>query len=107
MRRFNKITAIFLILIFFQKAGLELYLHNWLHQNKNHFALSSTNAAICNIQIKCHCIDDALRPINTAINDFEIRTPEKKIFCFHDLYNFSLSHFSKIFHPLRGPPVTS
>jgi hypothetical protein len=105
MHRFNKITAIFLILVFTQKSGLGLYLHNWLHQNKNPSISYSARQAFNTVQLKCNCIDDALRPLKTAINVFEIKTPEKKLFSFHNEHSSSLSPFTKLFQPLRGPPA--
>jgi hypothetical protein len=105
MRRFNKITAIILILIFFQKSGFELYLHNWLHQNKNHASSTLSSHALSTTQPKCSCIEDALRPLTASTGIIEIKIPEKYFSSFFNCYYSSISSVIKIFYGLRGPPA--
>ena len=105
MRRLNKITAIFLILVFTQKSGLGLYLHNWLHQNKNHAASNPATRAFNTIQQTCSCIDDTLRPLTGSHDIIEIKIPEKYFPTFYDCYYAPILSPTKIFYGLRGPPA--
>jgi hypothetical protein len=70
MQKLNvRIVSIFLILIFFQKMGLELWLHNWLHETTVATSFGATPKGKASLQhqlVKCNCIDDALSPLTEA-----------------------------------------
>lgn len=48
-----KCIAILLLVLFSQKIGVGVYLHNWLHANANKEAAVKTN-----VSADCNCIDD-------------------------------------------------
>jgi hypothetical protein len=102
--RNKKILAIFLIAVFAQKLSIGLYLHNWLHKNKNHFISDHRCPAIDPLQVKCTCIADVLMPLIASENIDELST--EKIYS-----STPASHYcsfiipvAKTFNALRGPP---
>jgi len=67
MRRANlRLISFVLILIFTQKLGLGLWLHNWLHEPrvKHSLAIKNNHGPCVEVQpAKCNCIDDSLMPL--------------------------------------------
>ena len=83
------------------KAGGGLYLHNWLHSQKN-IPASSNTPAIGQNAIACSCIDDFYIPFDETPEQ-PVQTPSTiKIEFVTSLT--SLIPSSKFFHSLRGPP---
>ncbi|HTQ63816.1 MAG TPA: hypothetical protein VMI12_03415 [Puia sp.] len=100
----KKIVAIFLIAAFAQKLSIGLYLHNWLHENKNSFISDIKYPSIGKYQLKCTCIEDALMPLIASDGIDELTTPKIYLSSSPNFYrSFSFSHAKK-FHSLRGPP---
>ena len=60
-RKYPKIVAVLLLLVFTQKAGLRLWMHNWLHESKS--AQTHSTPGTENLQLKCDCFDDAMMPL--------------------------------------------
>jgi len=96
-----KSLAIILLLVFCQKVGGGLYLHNWLHAN-NCRETQSTGANVSGYN--CSCIDDfsmpfagSLEPVTQRISSTEIE--------FISFYKFLVPFSSTYFSSLRGPPV--
>ncbi len=92
-----------MLLVFSQKLGLRMWLHNWIHhelvsQNNNSGSATET------IQFKCDCADDFLMPLSetpvVAISAPVISFP----ISFSD-YTPVFSSTEKIFHSLKGPPA--
>jgi hypothetical protein len=113
MQKLNaRIVSFFLILAFSQKLGLELWLHNWLHETTIASSVGPGIAAqkgkplFQNHRVKCTCIDDALMPLTeTDIVDYNpLRQPPKSIFA--NSYSSWLS-VDKEFSSLRGPPSSN
>ncbi|HXB95943.1 MAG TPA: hypothetical protein VNU70_12325, partial [Puia sp.] len=67
MQKLNvRIVSFFLILAFSQRLGLELWLHNWLHETTVTASVGPTQkgkALLQHQRVKCNCIDDALMPL--------------------------------------------
>jgi len=98
-----KIFAIILLLVFSQKVGGGLYLHNWLHANNcKETQSSSTNVTGYN----CSCIDDFSMPF--AENAEIISQPIPLIKAeFNPVDKFLTPFSSKFFYSLRAPPSIS
>src|SRR6185436_2752827 len=56
-RLITKLTTLLLILVFSQKMGMSLYLHNWLHTPQQH-TTESKPVSGQEIQFECGCIND-------------------------------------------------
>lgn len=57
-----RLAAFFLILVFSQKAGTVLFLHNWLHASNAKTELPDENKPDNEVNYSCSCIDDFLTP---------------------------------------------
>jgi len=108
LMRSNRVTvksfAIILLLIFCQKVGGGLYLHNWLHANAckqfNHAGVEVVTG------YNCSCIDDFSMPFADNPETVYQRVPSTKTE-FTPSEN-SLVPFSSIFfYSLRAPPSIS
>jgi hypothetical protein len=105
--RSNRLTvkslAIVLLLIFCQKAGGGLYLHNWLHANNCREA-QSTGANVTGYN--CSCIDDFSMPFaeNSEVIVQTISYTEAEFISF---YKFLLPLTPALFNSQRGPPFFS
>jgi|SRR5579872_3540 len=60
-RQYPKLVATLLLLVFTQKAGLRLWMHDWFHEGKVVRAVSCPAAA--QIHLQCDCFDDAMMPL--------------------------------------------
>ncbi len=108
MQKLNlRIVSFVLILAFLQKLGLELWLHNWLHETTVTASVGPTQKGkpfLQHQQIKCNCIDDALMPLmeSDVIDYCPDRRPSNAIFA--TIYSSWLSVDTE-FSALRGPPA--
>ena len=108
MQKLNvRIVSFFLILAFSQKMGLELWLHNWLHETTVTASGAPTQGHKPVLQhqvIKCNCIDDALNPLleSDTVDYKAIQRPSLPIFA--AIYSSWLS-IDAAFPALRGPPA--
>ena len=102
-RTITKITAVFLILVFSQKMGMSLYLHNWLHAARQQ---ANASQPLSNQEVKfaCGCINDFTLPLaETAMPELPvpviiINSPQSSpVLTFPAVY--------KYFHSLRAPPA--
>ena len=101
----KKIVAIFLIAAFAQKLSIGLYLHNWLHENKNSFISDIKCPSISKYQVKCTCIEDALMPLIGSKNIDEVKSPQLFFSPLLNHYRFFLISAAETFHEQRGPPI--
>lgn len=104
-RRFiRKCFAIILLIVFVQKGGVELYLHNWLHTNncKQSVPQSQDNNVASR---SCNCIDDFSMPFTESLE-----TPKHVIFSSKvesvGFQKCSTPSIHIFFCSLRGPPVS-
>jgi len=102
-RTITKITAVFLILVFSQKMGMSLYLHNWLHAARQQ---ANPSQPLSNQEVKfaCGCINDFTLPLaETAMPELPVpviiinRPQSSPVLTFPAVY--------KYFHSLRAPPA--
>jgi hypothetical protein len=108
MQKLNiRIVSFFLILIFCQKMGLELWLHNWLHETTVTTAIGSApkgKASLQHQRVRCNCIDDALSPLMEAdVVDYDA-PPQLPMRLVPTVYISWLSADGE-FSSLRGPPA--
>ena len=101
-RLITKLTALLLILVFSQKMGMSLYLHNWLHASKQHIP-SSKPISSQEIQFACGCINDFTLPFTeTTVPDIPV--PVTTIKQVHSSPVYVIPIVYKYFHSLRAPP---
>ena len=101
--------ALLLILVFFQKLGVELWVHNWLHESKTSHSIASAEKGkpvVQHHQVICNCLEDAMMPlVATTIVQYD-PVSTKLIDVFLANYSSFLS-VDKEFSALRGPPTLS
>jgi hypothetical protein len=95
--------ALLLMLVFSQKMGMSLYLHNWLHAVKSH-SNKTTPVSGAEIKFACGCINDFTVPL-TETDIQEITAPFISINrpVAAPVYTFAAVY--KYFHSLRAPPA--
>ena len=97
----QKIVAAIFLLLFLQKSGIELYIHNWLHV-KNHVQASSSSRSI--VSACCSCVDDALMPFAEQSDEIS-----SSLSIPHQIFALGLIEpvlsVSEYFTALRAPPV--
>jgi hypothetical protein len=110
MQKINiRIVSLLLILVFLQKLGGELWVHDWLHvkQESRSLVLAEKGKLVVqNHRIICNCLEDAMMPMVQA--DSILFEPGSialtDVFLTH--YTSFLS-INKEFSSLRGPPAFS
>ena len=98
-----KVFAIILLVVFSQKIGVGLFLHNWLHV-KNCSQSSSQPGAANAVNYNCNCIDDFsmpfAEPVTETISFIAIAHQS-----FVSFYTQPLSVFFPVYNSLRAPPA--
>ena len=103
-RIITKLTTLVLILVFSQKMGMGLYLHNWLHASTQHATSSSKPLQGQEIQFACGCINDFNLPF-TETTVPELPAPGITVHKPHTEPVYSFRTVTKYFRSLRAPPV--
>ncbi|MCS3797438.1 hypothetical protein [Niastella sp. OAS944] len=103
-RIITKLTTLVLILVFSQKMGMSLYLHNWLHASPQHTS-SSKPISSQEIQFACGCINDFNLPFTETIVP-ELQVPVIIMHKPHTEPVYSFPAVTKYFRSLRAPPVS-
>ena len=104
-----RIVSLLLILVFMQKLGLELWLHNLLHETTPIHAVATGERgkpAVTHQAIQCSCLEDALMPFTETEPIAAVPAPKQLIAVFLNSYSF-LSATDRQYSSLRGPPPTS
>jgi len=104
-RIITKLTTLLLILVFSQKMGMSLYLHNWLHASKQH-SPSSKPLSGQEIQFACGCINDFNLPL-TETTIPVLQVPVTTVNTPHVAPVFSIPAVFKYYHSLRAPPTVA
>ena len=103
-RVIHRSSAIILLLIFGQKIGVELYLHNCLHtSNSKQFPQHTPVKNV--VSYSCNCLDDFSMPFAENVEPLAqtIFSTEVEFIAFQ---KFSTPSSSIFFYSLRGPPVS-
>jgi hypothetical protein len=101
LQRYAKIISFLLLLVFTQKMGLRLWLHDWFHENTHS---SSKAPAAGKVQLRCDCIDDALMPL-TVTAQVVLQAPDQKGVLLLAAYFPPFSAAETVFYSLKGPPA--
>lgn len=100
-----RFAAFLLILVFSQKAGTGLFLHNLLHSTaENNKAPQQENEKGKELSYTCNCIDDFLIPFAEA----EAPVYSQPVLAHAIPFTFFEDHIpfhTTIFSSLRGPPA--
>jgi hypothetical protein len=102
-RIITKLTTLVLILVFSQKMGMSLYLHNWLHTSTQHTTSSSKPISGQEIQFACSCINDFNLPFTESVVP-ELHAPVIIVHKPHTEPVYSFPAVFKYFRSLRAPP---
>lgn len=108
MQKINVRTVAFMLLLaFVQKLGLELWLHDWLHEPQGVHLLVPRDRDKASLQqspIQCHCLDDTLMPLIQSAS-FTYAAPHKQGSALPASGYVSVLSTLRIFSSLRGPPT--
>jgi hypothetical protein len=103
-RYISKWISLFLIVLLMQKAGGNLFLHDWLHaQSKT--CTSHDQPAVAESIANCTCIDDFYSPF-ADIPDRIIQPVPLINTEFITPASLPIPFSVQIFHSLRGPPFS-
>lgn len=101
-RPIQKLFAIVLLLVFVQKLGGGLYLHNWLHAKSESTIPLSPGKNI--VSYSCNCIDDFSMPLTHPASEVFLNASEShQIFFSSSIQPHSFSFL--LFNSLRAPPA--
>lgn len=100
----KKIATFLLILVFSQKMGMGLYLHDWLHTNKIHSTASSPLSSE-ELSYACNCINDFTTPL-TETELQVLEEPHQTVSAPEAVPVATLAVVYKYFHSLRAPPAS-
>jgi hypothetical protein len=97
--------AFFLLLVFSQKAGAGLFVHNLMHKtSSNKTSPEQDNQKDKEIGYSCSCIDDFMMPFMEA--DEQVFTaPLVSVHSFFSSYHENIIFCDTILSLLRGPPA--
>ena len=100
-RQFPKTVAVFLLLVFTQKAGLRLWMHDWFHESRTAKTASAPHAQ--HIQLKCDCFDDAMMPLLES-PVFTVPQPVRTYSTLTATRQSPILSADDIYYSLKGPP---
>lgn len=96
----SKFIAVLLLLVFTQKMGASLYLHNWFHGKAAAQPLSTTQD---DKNIACSCIDDFAVPFTDTSSSIQIETVTTFV-VLPVFYEPTIATVHKLYNSLRAPP---
>jgi len=99
----QKSFAIIFLLLFGQKIGIELYIHNWFHTNYHKQSLPHKGDKNV-VSYSCNCIDDFSTPFAEPVSEIvsSASIPHQIFFSSH-IQSHSFSPL--LFNSLRAPPA--
>jgi hypothetical protein len=103
-RIIKNVWVVLLMLIFSQKMGMGLYLHNWLHASKQH-ATNGNPASGEEVKFACGCINDFTLPF-TETPALQVPAPPISVYLPQAAPVYSLPVVYKYYHSLRAPPAS-
>jgi hypothetical protein len=98
-------AAFFLLLVFSQKTGVDLLLHNLLHESQDSKSSPLQKDSKNEISYSCSCIDNFLTPFAEAEETFIPVVSATQLAKTVFLPGDAPFHFA-LFPSLRGPPTT-
>src|SRR6185312_11024712 len=100
-RQYPRIVAALLLLVFTQKAGLRLWMHDWFHESRT--AQTESVAHASHILLKCDCFDDAIMPL-LGCPLFTVPSPVRIYATLAVPSQAPFLSADKIYYSLKGPP---
>jgi hypothetical protein len=98
MQKVNlKIVSFFLLVLFMQNMGIQLWIHNHFHEKV------ATTTSATNLKVDCHCLDDMFMPMSPS-SSLEVAAIIKSFIHIRYEYTEYFISAEKDFHSLRGPP---
>jgi hypothetical protein len=101
-RKYSRTIAVVLLLAFSQKAGLRMWMHNWLHESK--IAHNRPDQGSENLKLKCDCFDDAMMPLLES-PVIIVPTPIRQLTTLTVDRLSPILSADKIYYSLKGPPT--
>ena len=102
IRKYPKIVAVLLLVVFTQKAGLRLWMHHWFHESK--IAKTQPTPGSDNLQLKCDCFDDAMMPLLESPL-FIVPVPIRQYATLTVARHSPILSADDVFYSLKGPPA--
>ncbi len=100
MRRKNvKIISLYICLVFLQNLGLQLFVHEALHESK-----IKERSGEFSYKISCSCLDDSFTPISSTPL-CEVPKPHESVVTIFIESSEKFVSLQKEFTSLRGPPA--
>lgn len=110
MQKVNvRIVSGLLILVFFQKLGVELWVHDWLHETNTTHSVARAQKGKPVVQqhhIICNCLEDAMMPL-VQTDPIQYDPVSVRLTDVFLTYFSSYLSGDKEFSSLRGPPALS
>lgn len=104
LRQCPKVVATVLLLVFTQKGGLRLWMHDWFHENRG--AQVKSAAATAHVQLQCDCFDDAMMPL-LGSPVFTVPPPACVYASLTVPHQSPIISAEQIYYSLKGPPITA
>jgi hypothetical protein len=101
-----RFAALFFMLIFLQKTGAGLILHNLLHTNKQTADTAQQDNSNTEASYACNCLNDFLTPFVDADEPVIFAVIEKPV-AEVEFFSWYIPFYSPVFSSLRGPPASS
>ncbi len=102
LRKYSRTIALLLLLVFSQKAGLRMWMHNWLHESKS--AHSRTTSGPQSLKLKCDCFDDAMMPLLES-PPIIVPEPVRQFTTLTINRHSPILSADKVYYSLKGPPT--
>ncbi len=96
-------TAVFLMMVFAQKSGAGLFLHNFLHTGSLNEDAPDTDDTK-SVNYACTCVDDFLMPFDETADPI-FSHPYSNIVITTSFFIEDIPFCISVFSPLRGPPT--
>ena len=103
-RILKNVWVVLLMLVFSQKMGMGLYLHNWLHISKQQHAGTSSPGSGQEVKFACGCINDFTLPF-TETPALQVPVPTISVHIPVAVAIVNLPVVYKYFRSLRAPPA--
>jgi hypothetical protein len=105
-RIIRNVWVVLLMLVFSQKMGMGLYLHNWFHASVQQHTSTGNPESGQEVKFACGCINDFTLPFTTSP---ELQIPVPPIVVVNTPVAapaYKLPAVYKYYHSLRAPPVS-
>jgi hypothetical protein len=103
-KKLSRFVAFILLLVFFQKSVVVLWMHNWLHGNSNtEYAKAHGNTTSLSQQ-NCTCLDDFFTPLGELGQPIIFRCLPVFTGYTEPASSYLFSR-SPLFYSLRAPPA--